>query len=66
MRGRQQKYPYYRWNNGEWHEVHPSEYGKSILTLRATLQQWAKNNRRQLITRTVGEDTLAICFKKLS
>jgi hypothetical protein len=65
MRGRARKYPYRQWDDGQWHEIHPSEYDKTILSLRATFQQWAKNNRRHLITRTVDEDTLAICFKKV-
>jgi len=66
MRGRAARYPYHTWSDGQWHEVHPSEFNKTIVTLRASLQQWAKNNRRHLITRTVAPDTLAICFKQVS
>lgn len=64
MRGSSPLYPYKDWTDGEWHEIHPSDFGKPLANLRATFQQWAKNNRYRLITRTVDSDTMALCFKR--
>lgn len=62
--GRSPRYPYHLWRDGNWHTVHPSEWGKTISTLRATLQQWGKNNHFTLVSRRVDEDTLEICYRR--
>lgn len=58
------RYPYHLWADGEWHEIHPSEWNKSIASLRASLQQWGKANNKRLTSRTVDADTLAISFRR--
>lgn len=60
--GRPTRYPYLEWDNGTWHEIHPSQYDKTIATLRATLHQWANMNNRKLHTTSIDGDTLAIRF----
>lgn len=63
--GRIARYPYPDWDNGEWHEIQPSVYNKTITTLRATLHQWAKAHNRKLHTTAIDEDTLAIRFANM-
>lgn len=61
--GRNTIYPYLLWNNGEWHEIHPSTFNKTLPTLRSILHQYARARGKKLLTKTVDEDTLLICFK---
>ena len=60
--GRSARYPYHLWRDGEWHDVHPAEWDKTVESMRASLHQWGKNNRLKLVSRRVDDDTLSIRF----
>lgn len=57
-------YPYRTWTDGQWHEIHPSDYESSIPKLRSIFHQWANGNRHKLHTVAIDDDTLAIRFVK--
>lgn len=64
--GRNTKYPYHQWTDGQWHDVAPSDYQKTITTLRATLHQYAKAHGYTLMTLRLPNGILTFRFRRVN
>lgn len=62
--GRNTVYPYREWADGEWHDINPADYGRSLASLRSILHQYAKDNRYTLRTTTLKDGRLSVRFEK--
>lgn len=61
--GRPTKYPYRLWADGQWHDVNPADYGRSLASLRSILHQYAQDNRKILRTTALSNGLLSIRFE---
>lgn len=63
--GRHTKYPYHKWTDGAWYDVNPTDYGRTLASLRSILHQYASQNRLKLRTFALGDGRLSIRFEKI-
>lgn len=62
--GRNSVYPYHLWTDGQWHDITPSDYDKSLASLRAILHQYAKAHSYVLRTTALRGGRLSVRFEK--
>lgn len=63
--GRNTVYPYNFWADGEWHDIDPAEYGRSLASLRTILHQYAKARGKTLRTSALADGRLSVRFEKV-
>lgn len=62
--GRNTVYPYHKWTDGQWHDVLPADYGRSLASLRSILHQYAQSHGYTLRTSALRNGQLSIRFER--